>query len=177
MDPNLVRGKKCKREEDEQVMKSDKISDHEDEEAMEDEKIESKSPHTSDPEGLLKYRAGLLNYQGNWLHYQASIMEERAKKARAEAAYVPTICYSIKHSSYPQNSPDPYSQSPGSNEHSPYHESYGIDQPFYREESNHSYEEEAPLDLSLKKDVVAPLASHHTQSQQMPRIFFSVGSK
>ena len=176
MDPNLVRGKKCKKEDEPKSDKMFETFDPEEEEAMEDDQKYENPTNSQEPEEILKYRAGVLNYQGSWLHYQASILEERAQKARAEASYVPTICYS---NPYPNQSYH-YRQYQRSHEqlnHLTYqkelendHSSANIE-----EESNHSYEDETPLDLTVKKDHLQ--VTHHTQSQHMPRIFFSVGSK
>jgi len=162
MDPNLVRGKKCKKEED---LNSDDMLEkfEKEEEAIDEDYNESnlsKVTPSPDPEELLKYRAGLLQYQGSWLQFQASILEQRARQARAEVNYVPTICHSNS-SSF--RTPD--------TSYSHYPSSYNLDHDNLMED--HFEEEEAPLDLTIKRDP----SLRHTQSQAMPRIFFSLATK
>ena len=149
MDPNLVRGKKSKK------------GKYEDYEEADEENEDCLPPPLAPVEmlghrNLLKYRADILKYQGMCLQYQASLLEKEA----------------IQYPAPPSGSPHgfPY-QTPAR----PYDQEYKYisrENPIEQEEvggrttgEEREEGEDGPLDLTMK--------TRHTQSEHMPRIFFS----
>lgn len=150
MDPNLVRGKKSKKEkfEDADYEEVDEENDH----CLPPPLTPVESQDMLGHRNLLKYRADILKYQGMCLQYQASLLEKEAIQYPA-----------------PSGNHQGFSYQPNAR---PFDEEYK----FISRENQIEQEEEAgrttgtegedvPLDLTMK--------TRHTQSEHMPRIFFS----
>ena len=180
MDPGLVRGKKQKKEIDDDDVDSKErmMIDHqytnENHTPLPELPKLKKLDSVKEQENLLKYRADILKYQGMYLHYQASVLEQEARNRLVEEgkpfAFVPTIRYSgYTHDDY-NVADDP-------------HHMYDLSSDVPMNLSDHAEEEvqddyeeqieetnDQPLDLSVKS---SPNTYLHTQSTVMPRIFFS----
>ena len=177
MDPKLVRGKKYKRASDDNNIKNESFESMDTDEEREDKDLMnyhvSAIQHTTEQERILKSRAELLKYQGLMLHYQASLLEEEAQR---RTGYTSTIYSSqtvIDEENYYTTPPPAYQRSYD------YLDQLKDRSPCYEDDSTSKQcedQDDAPLDLSLKKDVSSG-ALHHTQSVHMPRIFFSMGNK
>ena len=151
MDPNLVRGKKSKKEKYEEGDYEE--ADEENDECLPPPPLAPvESQDMLGQRNLLKYRAEILKYQGMCLQYQASLLEKEAIQFPAPSG---------NHRGFP------YQTTAG-----PFDEEYK----FLSREGEMEPEEdggrsagvegeEVPLDLTMK--------TRHTQSEQMPRIFFS----
>lgn len=144
MDPNLVRGKKSNRVKME-------LEDYEGEDENE-EMLPPLTPvetqNTIEHRNLLKYRADILKYQGMCLQYQASLLEKEATKFSPP----PGDLHMKPHQGFPL---ERYDTKVGT--------ILGTERP--------GDQTEAPLDLTLKTSSLG--ARLHTQSEHMPRIFFS----
>merc|ERR1711953_639969 len=147
MDPNLVRGKKSK---------GDKYESEYDEEEN-DELLKVESQDTIEHKNLLKYRAEILKYQGMCLQYQASLLEKEATQLSSASGL------QFKHQETYE-----YEASPTRRDQRRSEDMVRDRKPFL---SGGCEDSEAPLDLPTK---YPPAPAHlHTQSEHMPRIFFS----
>ena len=145
MDPNLVRGKKSKKEKCEEADYEE--ADEENDECSPPPLAPVESQDMLGHRNLLKYRAEILKYQGMCLQYQASLLEKEAIQYRAPSA---------NHHGFPyQTTARPLEQE--------YKFLSREDQ--IKQEEVGGEGEDVPLDLTMK--------TRHTQSEHMPRIFFS----
>ena len=150
MDPNLVRGKKNKKGKCEEADYEE--ADEEADDCLPPALAPIESPDMMGHRNLLKYRADILKYQGMCLQYQASLLEKEAIQYPGPSG---------NHRGFPY-------QTPGR----PFDEEYKF---LSREDQLEQEEvggrptgvegEDVPLDLTMK--------TRHTQSEHMPRIFFS----
>ena len=100
---------------------------------------------------LLKYRAEILKYQGMCLQYQASLLEKKATQL-----------------SSPSTS-GPYQTIPGLSSDQRHQAVYNEREEYAMYRGTEDME--GPLDLTVKSPAAGPHL--HTQSEHMPRIFFS----
>merc|ERR1711937_1010397 len=100
---------------------------------------------------LLKYRAEILKYQGMCLQYQASLLEKKATQL-----------------SSPSTS-GPYQTIPGLSSDQRHQAVYNEREEYAMYRGTEDME--GPLDLTVKSPAAGPHL--HTQSERMPRIFFS----
>ena len=151
MDPNLVRGKKSKKEKLEEADYEE--VDEENDDCLPPPLAPVESQDLLGHRNLLKYRADILKYQGMCLQYQASLLEKEAIQYPAPSG---------NHGGFPYQT-----------NARPFDEEYKFlsreDQIGEQEEvggrSTEDEGEDVPLDLTMK--------TRHTQSEHMPRIFFS----
>ena len=143
MDPNLVRGKKAKGEKYE--------SELDDAEEENEDLIPVETQDTLSQRNLLKYRAEILKYQGMCLQYQASLLEKKATQL-----------------SSPSTS-GPYQTIPGLSSDQRHQAVYNEREEYAMYRGTEDME--GPLDLTVKSPAAGPHL--HTQSEHMPRIFFS----
>ena len=148
MDPNLVRGKKSKKEKCEEADYEE--ADEENDECLPPPLAPAESQDMLGHRNLLKYRAEILKYQGMCLQYQASLLEKEAIQFPAPSA---------NHHGFPyQTTARPLDQ-----EYKFLSREDQIKQEAVGGEEGEG--EDVPLDLTMK--------TRHTQSEHMPRIFFS----
>ena len=144
MDPNLVRGKKSKKEKCEEA----------DYDEAEEENDECLPPPLASAPSLLKYRAEILKYQGMCLQYQASLLEKEAIQYPAPSS---------SHHVFPyQTTSRPFDEE---YKYLPREDEIGQEEVPRGGQSRGEEGEDVPLDLTVK--------TRHTQSEHMPRIFFS----
>ena len=149
MDPNLVRGKKSKKEKCEEDYYEE--ADEEADDCLPPALAPIESQDMLGHRNLLKYRADILKYQGMCLQYQASLLEK-------EAIHYPAPAPSGNHHGFS------YQTTGG-----PFDEEYELsreDQIDGRPTGEEG--EDVPLDLTMRT-----MRTRHTQSEHMPRIFFS----
>ena len=150
MDPNLVRGKKSKKGKCEETEYEE--NEEENDDCLPPPLAPVESRDVVGHRNLLKYRADILKYQGMCLQYQASLLEK-------EAIQYPAPSGNQRGFSYQATA-------------RPFDEEYKF---LSREDQLEQEEvggrptgvegEDVPLDLTMK--------TRHTQSEHMPRIFFS----
>ena len=153
MDPNLVRGKKSKKGKCEETEYEE--NEEENDDCLPPPLAPVESRDVVGHRNLLKYRADILKYQGMCLQYQASLLEKEAIQYPAPSG---------NHHGFPYRTTD-----------RPFDEEYTFlsrpDEIEQEEVGGRSTGEEGlegeemPLDLTMK--------TRHTQSEHMPRIFFS----
>ena len=199
MDPSLVRGKKLKKEVNEDDDESKEyVSDQQyvtDGQVMKTSLPElptlPKLDTIREQENLLKYRADVLKYQGMYLHYQASVLEKEARKRHSEErrafAFVPeiedrkTFAYGSevddrKNFAFVPTikyAADYQTATEPSYLYTPKHvdSNLPMDLTDATEYEEDEHNDEQPLDLSVKTSHSSSYL--HTQSAVMPRIFFS----
>ena len=196
MDPSLVRGKKIKNEEGDKKCERDipspEMSPSEDDVYYDQSKpmmILKHPPMASGPlmlpqEDILKRKAEILKCQGAYLQFQASLLEREAHNTMRATEERVRMMREMMAPVYKEDTgyPGHWSAEDGY-ERPPAYPEYREERILYpqRTESpvplcpdNQAHDEdesEHPLDLSVTSPVSPNL---HAQSQNMPRIFFSL---
>lgn len=161
MDPNLVRGKKFKKEKFEI---EDEDGEYENDEMMPPPLAPVETKVIIEHRNLLKYRADILKYQGMCLQYQASLLEREASQFSS-----PPGDFQIQHhQGFPLELYDTKGDQVRQNMFDKRERSEEVESKFcvYPGETAR----EGPLDLTIR---ATPTPRLHTQSEHMPRIFFS----
>lgn len=152
MDPNLVRGKKSKKEKCEEADYDE--AEEENDECLPPPLTPVESQDMLGHRNLLKYRAEILKYQGMCLQYQASLLEKEAIQYPAPSS---------SHHVFPyQTTTRPFDEE---YKYLPREDEIGQEEVPRGGRSRGEEGEDVPLDLTVK--------TRHTQSEHMPRIFFS----
>ena len=150
MDPNLVRGNKSKKERFEEADYEE--VDEENDQCLPPPLAPNESQNMLGHRNLLKYRADILKYQGMCLQYQASLLEKEAIQYPAPSGSQFGFPY--------QTNARPFDA-----EYKFFSREDEIEQEEVAGRPTGAEGEDVPLDLTMK--------TRHTQSEHMPRIFFS----